>query len=74
MWNLLSRFIIRYRTLIIVVIIGITAFMLDSATEVRLSYSMAKILPEDHPVYLDYSNFQKKYGQDNILVITIEDA
>jgi predicted RND superfamily exporter protein len=74
MWNLLSRFIIRYRVLIIVVIIGITAFMLDSATEVRLSYSMAKILPEDHPVYLDYSNFQKKYGQDNILAISIEDA
>ncbi len=74
MWNFLSRFIIRYRVLIIVVIVGITGFMLNSATGVRLTYSMAKILPEDHPVYLDYLNFQEKYGQQNIIAIAIEDA
>jgi len=74
MWNFLSRFIIRYRILIIVVIVGITAVFLHSATGVRLTYSMAKILPEDHPVYLDYLNFQQKYGQQNIIAIAIEDA
>ena len=74
MWNFLSRFIIRYRILIIVVIVGITAVLLNSATGVRLTYSMAKILPEDHPVYLDYLNFQQKYGQQNIIAIAIEDA
>ena len=74
MWNLLSRFIIRYRILIIVVIVGITVFMLHSATGVRMSYSFPKMLPEDQPVYLNYSNFQKKYDEQNILVIAIEDA
>jgi len=74
MWNLLSRFIIRYRILIIVVIVGITVFMLHSATGVRMSYSLPKMLPEDHPVYLDYLNFQEKYGEQNIVVIAIEDA
>jgi len=74
MWNFLSRFIIRYRILIIVVIVGITAFMLHSATEVRLSYSLPKMLPENDPSYVDYSNFQKKYGEQNIVVIAIEDA
>ena len=74
MWNLLSRFIIRYRVLIIAVIVGITAFMLHSATEVRLSYSFPKMLPEDAPVYLEYSNFQKKYGEQNILAIATENA
>ena len=74
MWNLLSRFIIRYRILIIVVIVGITVFMLHSATGVRMSYSLPKMLPEDHPVYLDYLNFQEKYGEQNIMVMAIEDA
>ncbi len=74
MWNFISRLIIRYRILIIVVIVGITAFMLHSASGVRMTYSMAKILPEDHPVYLDYLKFQEKYGQQNIIAIAIEDA
>lgn len=73
MWNLLSKIIIRYRILFIVLIVGITAFMLRSATEVKLSYTMAKILPEDHEIYLDYANFQEKYGQQNVLVIAVED-
>ena len=74
MWNFLSHFIIRYRILIIVIFVGITTFMLHSATGVRLSYSMAKILPEDHPIYLDYLDFQEKYGQQNIIAIAIEDV
>ena len=74
MWNLLSRFIIRYRILILVVIVGVTVFMLHSATGVRMSYSLPKMLPEDHPVSLDYLNFQEKYSEQNIVVIAIEDA
>ena len=74
MWNFLSRFIIRYRVLIIIVIVGITAFMLRSATEVQLSYSLPKMLPENDSSYVDYSNFKKKYGEHNIMVIAIEDA
>jgi len=74
MWNLLSRFVIRYRILIIVVIVGITAFMLYSAAGVQLSYSLPKMLPDNDPSYVDYSNFQKKYGEQNIVVIAIEDA
>ncbi len=73
MWNFLSRFIIRYRALIIVIILGVTAFMFHSASGVRLTYSMAKILPEDHPIYLDYLGFQQKYGQQNVITIAIED-
>ena len=74
MWNFLSRFIIRYRIIIIIVIAGITAFMLHSAAEVRLSYSLPKMLPENDSIYVDYSNFQKKYGEQNLMVIAIEDA
>ena len=48
--------------------------MLYSAIGVRLSYSMVKILPEDHQVYLDYTNFKEKYSKQNVLAIAIEDA
>ena len=48
--------------------------MLHSATGVRLSYSLPKMLPENDSSYVEYSNFQKKYGEQNIVVIAIEDA
>ncbi len=73
MWNLLSRIILRYRVLFIVLLVALTTYMFHAATGVRLSYTMAKILPEDHQVYIDYDNFNRKYGQHSILAIAIED-
>ena len=73
MWNSLSRFIIRYRVPIIIVFVAITGFMLHSANEARMTYSLPKILPEDDVIYLDYLAFQEKYGERNIMVIAIQD-
>ncbi|MBT3612234.1 MAG: MMPL family transporter [Flavobacteriales bacterium] len=35
---------------------------------------MPKLLPIDHPVRIDYQDFLEKYGEQNVLVIAIEDS
>jgi len=74
MWIFLSRLILKNRIIIILLIAGITVFMVKKGGDVRLSYSMAKLLPSDHPISLDYQGFLEKYGEQNVLVIAIEDS
>ena len=74
MWRFLSRLILKNRIIIILIIAGATTFMVQKGKEARLSYSMAKLLPDDHKVSLDYQNFLEKYGVQNVLVIAIEDS
>jgi len=74
MWKFFARVILRYRLLIILMIIGLTVFMGDKGKEAKLSYTLAKLLPEDHEVNINYQNFLDKYGAQNILVIAVEDS
>lgn len=74
MWIFLSRLILKNRIIIILLIAGLTVFMVKKGRDVRLSYSMAKLLPSDHPISLDYQVFLEKYGAQNVLVIAIEDS
>jgi len=74
MWIFLSRLILKNRIIIILLIAGITVFMVKKGRDVGLSYSMAKLLPNDHPISLDYQVFLEKYGAQNVLVIAIEDS
>ena len=74
MWIFISRLILKNRIIIILLIVGLTIFMVKKGGDVRLSYSMAKLLPSDHPISLDYQDFLEKYGVQNVLVIAIEDS
>ena len=74
MWIFLSRLILKNRIIIILLIAGVTVFMVKKGRDVRLSYSIAKLLPSDHPISLDYQVFLEKYGAQNVLVIAIEDS
>ena len=74
MWKFLSEIILRNRLLIILIITSITFFMFQKGKEARLSYMMPKLLPENHEALLDYDNFLKKYGEQNVFIIAIEDS
>jgi len=52
----------------------LTVFMAQKGREAKLSYSMAKLLPNDHQVSVDYNDFLNKYGLQNVLVIAVEDS
>tara|TARA_B100001250_G_scaffold138972_1_gene119004 strand:+ start:4232 stop:6571 length:2340 start_codon:yes stop_codon:yes gene_type:complete len=74
MWKTLSKIILSNRFLIILIIISLTAFMLDKGQDVKLSYSMAKLLPSDHEASINYESFLNSYGVQNILVIALENS
>jgi uncharacterized protein len=74
MWGFLSRLIFKNRVIIILLIAGITIFMVNKGKDFQLSYTMPKLLPIDHPVRIDYQDFLEKYGEQNVLVIAIEDS
>jgi len=74
MWRFLSELILKNRIIIILLITGVTTFMIQQGKNVRLSYTMAKLLPNDHKVSLDYQGFLDKYGAQNIMVIAVEDS
>ena len=74
MWKSLSNFILKNRIVIIIIITALTVFMAQKGREAKLSYSMAKLLPNDHQVSVDYNDFLNKYGSQNVLVIAVEDS
>ena len=74
MWKSFSKTILNYRILIIIMIASLTVFMANKGKEAKLSYTMAKLLPENHEVSIDYNNFLQKYGDQNIFVIAVEDS
>ena len=73
MWQLLGQFILRYRLLLLLILIALTSFMAYHASNVELSYEFARAIPTDHPKYKTYQEFRKKFGEDgNLLVIGIQ--
>ena len=74
-WNRVSFFILTNRvTLLVVMLLG-TALMGYQASQIRLSYELAKILPVTDPEYQRYEAFKSHFGQDgNVMVLGIETA
>lgn len=74
MWELLVRFILRYRLAILISIFSVTVFMGWQATKVELSYELAQMLPESDPVFVEYQQFRETFGEDgNVVFLGIKD-
>jgi predicted RND superfamily exporter protein len=74
MWSNLTKFILRNKFILLVVLGLGTAFMSYEATKVQLSYEFAKILPSNNPNFIDYTQFKKAFGEDgNAIVVGIDD-
>lgn len=72
-WAFLSGKILRYRLPILILIGLITVLMAWFAAKAEMTYTIAKILPDDDPVSKDYDAFRKRFGFDaNVMVIGFE--
>jgi hypothetical protein len=70
MWGRLALFVLRFRWPLLLLIVGITAFMAWHASKVQLSYEFTNAIPTDNPKYQAYQDFRKQFGEDgNLLVI-----
>ncbi len=72
-WHSLSKFILKYRGVLMTIALLSTAFMGYQASNIRLSYELARILPVSDANYQLYEEFKARYGEDgNVLVIGIK--
>lgn len=74
-WSIVARFILRNRTIILIVIGVITILLATQWKNMRFTYTEANLLPEDHPVNLQYDEFLKHFGEEgNLIVLGVQDA
>lgn len=70
MWDRIATFILRQRTVFLIILSVFTAVMGWMATKVELAYDMQKLVPKDDAEYQAYMDFKKTFGEDgNKLVV-----
>jgi uncharacterized protein len=73
-WSFFVRRILRDRLTILIIIGILTLFMGFNASQIKLSYEMARMLPANDSTTILYENFKKKFGEDGgVLFIGIQD-
>jgi hypothetical protein len=74
MWKYLVRLILRNRLTNLIVIALITIFMGWQATNVKLSYEFARMLPETDSTSIEYEEFKDLFGQDgSVMFVGLQD-
>ncbi|WP_291871210.1 efflux RND transporter permease subunit [Maribacter sp.] len=74
-WAKTANIILRNRILILLLIVAFTVFMGMQWENMRFSNSQANLLPDDHPVNLEYNSFLKQFGEEgNAVVFAIKDT
>ena len=74
-WEKTARIILRNRILILCLIAAFTVFLGMQWENMRFSSSQANLLPDDHPVNVEYRSFLKTFGEEgNAVVFAIRDS
>jgi predicted RND superfamily exporter protein len=74
-WSAVARFILRNRTLILIVIAAITVFFALQWKHMRFTYTEANLLPDDHPTNIEYNKFLSHFGEEgNLIVLGVADS
>ncbi|ALM08874.1 transporter [Sediminicola sp. YIK13] len=74
-WAKTARLILRNRILILILIAVITVFLALQWQNMRFSNSEANLLPDDHPINLEYLSFLEQFGEEgNVVVIAVRDS
>ncbi|MCF6171931.1 MAG: MMPL family transporter [Bacteroidales bacterium] len=74
MWQFLVRLILRNRVIILIIIGLLTIFMGYEGKNIKMSYQLARMLPQSDPITIEYENFKKQFGQDgSVIFVAIQD-
>jgi uncharacterized protein len=75
MWIRIANLIIRFRLALIGAILGVTVFMGYQATNVQMSYDLARTVPLDDPEMIFLQKFKEQFGEDgNIIAVGLKDS
>ncbi|MGB0777021.1 MAG: efflux RND transporter permease subunit [Flavobacteriaceae bacterium] len=74
-WNKSASIILRNRYAVLVLIAAITVYLGSFATNMRLSYTEANMLPEDSPANINYNHFLEIFGEEgNLVLLGVKDT
>ncbi|GGW29986.1 efflux RND transporter permease subunit [Arenibacter certesii] len=74
-WAKTARIILRNRILILLLLAAVTIFMGLQWDKMQFSNSQANLLPDQHPVNLEYLEFLRQFGEEgNVMVLAIKDS
>ncbi|MGI9551544.1 MAG: efflux RND transporter permease subunit, partial [Aurantibacter sp.] len=74
-WAITARIILRNRIFILLLVGVVTLFLALQWENMRFSNSQANLLPDDHPVNLEYRNFLDQFGEEgNAIVFAVNDS
>ncbi|WP_310991508.1 efflux RND transporter permease subunit [Aequorivita marina] len=74
-WGFIARFILRNRTGILIVIALITVLLGLQWKNMRFTFTEANLLPDDHPVNIEYDKFLSHFGEEgNLIVMGVKDS
>lgn len=72
-WKKIAGLILNYRLTWLFVILSITGLMGYRASQLELSYELAKILPQSDESFQLYERFKQRYGEDgSVMLIALE--
>ena len=74
-WTKLARILLRNRFLVLLIIAGITTFLATQTKHIKLSYTEANLLPENHPTNIAYKEFLQIFGEEgNLIILGVQDS
>lgn len=73
-WLVVSRFILKQRIIILLVLALMTGFLATKIQNIKFSHTEANLLPQDHEENLKYDKFLEIFGEEgNLLLLAIQD-
>ena len=74
-WETVARLILRNRIMILVAVVLTTGFFSMQWNNMRFTYTEANLLPDDHPINLEYNHFLDIFGEEgNLIVMGVKDS
>tara|TARA_Y100000385_G_scaffold281098_1_gene333345 strand:- start:21965 stop:24373 length:2409 start_codon:yes stop_codon:yes gene_type:complete len=74
-WENVARLILRNRIIILIIVALATCFFAMQWNKMRFTYTEANLLPDDHPINLEYNNFLDIFGEEgNLIVMGVKDS
>lgn len=75
MWIRIAHIILKYRIFLLLILAVVTGVMAHYASQVKMTFKLAELVPQSNPEMQYFKAFKKKYGEDaNVLVIGFKDS
>ena len=75
MWSKIPHIVLKYRLLLIVLLMLFTGFMAWQARNVKMAFNFNTAVPETDENYKYFQEFKERFGEDgNILVLGVKDS